>query len=529
MYIRNAQGQLMWIPPHGFTPATQMAQRQAIQHNVRHQIQREEWDRFNAPPPEDNLYFQGQYSCYDGSLPSNGYNSYIAPAGNIPMIANRGSIIYRGQQPYNQTDPPIPRVINSTPIVTSSHNASARSNGNTPSFGSSEACNNVHSMPNNDAKSIEEEANVGCMGTLFGSSIKTHHSKPRTKKAGFINCNPLNISTSGEVDLDVDLPPHFVHPAQRRTNAFQCNGVRGPGKKFDYSCDKDPDYIKPNKESRRVESEIIDKPKTSRSKIVSNIANPKDDLQFNAIQNPEEKSEYKGNVGYIKSPRSSRGHNALPVLSSGYKKDIGSYSSEDAVSVHDSFEEQSYIVDTMSVMKVKIPCNMQKRDDNDATERPDNFNEGIKQFEQSCAISEDAHYPQEEIDTRANSKNERITETTFTAREQAELVKSGHPICNERIARVSTGFGTEDYPSFDEPAKPDIFGKIDVNQSKNKCVLTTSSSGGENRQRDANISPHIENISTSKRRDTGKTKVKSVITPVENTVTINSKIKRLHL
>jgi hypothetical protein len=126
MYIRDAQGQLRYIPPQGVERgvapvAPQMAHRQAIQHHLRNQIQQEEWDRFNAPPPEDNLYYQDQQQHFTEppspyfqdqqqhfteppspyfqdqqqhfTEPPSPYSNNMAPVGNAPMFANHGNMI----------------------------------------------------------------------------------------------------------------------------------------------------------------------------------------------------------------------------------------------------------------------------------------------------------------------------------------------------------------------------------------------------------------------------------------------------
>eukprot|EP00532_Pseudo-nitzschia_australis_P011932 CAMPEP_0168214210 /NCGR_PEP_ID=MMETSP0140_2-20121125/5227_1 /TAXON_ID=44445 /ORGANISM="Pseudo-nitzschia australis, Strain 10249 10 AB" /LENGTH=705 /DNA_ID=CAMNT_0008141153 /DNA_START=41 /DNA_END=2155 /DNA_ORIENTATION=- len=412
MYIRNAQGQLMWVPPtQEFTPATQITRKQAIQNCIRKQLQREEWMRFNAPPPEDDLHFHDQNSYHDGSTISNNCHNNAVPVANSTLIANHGNILYRGQQPYNQMDPPIPRVIHSTPPttypITSPGNVDIGSNGMAPSYR-----NNVYRPPYNDTNAVEEGlipdpgAYISCMSILFGSRIKSQRTNPSTRKTGFTAYDPLNISTS-EVEIDDDLQSHSVRPRRSgKNNAFLCNGIRGPGKKFDYPCGKELNNFGSQNSLSSVVSESIEIENITSLKTRLKIIDSKDDLQVSANQT-QHQSEDEENIQqsvYLNSPYEKI---AISVAGSDDEKTKGLHSSEGVLSVHDSYEEHSYLIDSMSATNDEIQRNMNKLEDTGAVKVTDKFNEGFeKECEKSCLASVVEDHPQEEVKGQAVSYEE---------------------------------------------------------------------------------------------------------------------------
>ena len=452
MYIRDAQGQLRYIPPQGVAPVEpQMAHRQAIQNHLRNQIQQEEWNRFNAPPPEDNQdqqqrftgppspyfqdqqqhfaeppssYFQDQQQHF--TEPPSPFSTSMAPGGNAPMFANHGNMIYPGQQTYNQADPPIPRVIHSTPDQRYSH--TTHNNISSP-LGSPVGFGNTRSMQYSNVNTVNEEfdndVNIGCMNILFWSASKPNHNHEMSpdRNTVSIRCNRLNISTN------------CVRP--EGTNAFQCNGIRGPGKKFNYSYDKESDYIKTHEEYLPVVSQNqgINTPRvttTMTTTMTPKNATSRDTFQFNA---PERQAVY------VESAKALQIHNAPPVvLSSAHANKKGAYPLEDVLINHDSYGELSCIVDTISVMTEKQPPQgidiivtesvTAKSEGNDMTNMQYHSDEQRNKLKTSDAIStgdveeilSKPRYNQniDTIEKRDRTNNHRINETEFTTREQAE-------------------------------------------------------------------------------------------------------------
>ena len=549
MYIRDAQGQLRYIPPQGVAPVEpQMAHRQAIQNHLRNQIQQEEWNRFNAPPPEDNLYHQDQQQRFTEppspyfrdqqqhfaeppssyfqdqqqhfTEPPSPFSNSMAPGGNAPMFANHGNMIYPGQQTYNQADPPIPRVIHSTPDQRYSH--TTHNNISSP-LGSPVGFSNTRSMQYSNAKTANEEfdndVDIGCMNILFGSASKPNHNNEMSpdRNTVSIRCNRLNISTN------------CVRP--EGTNAFQCNGIRGPGKKFNYSYDKESDYIKTHEEYLPVVSQNqgINTPRvttTMTTTMTPKNATSRDTFQFNA---PERQAVY------VESSKALQIHNAPPVvLSSAHANKKGAYPLEDVLINHDSYGELSCIVDTISMMTEKQPpqgigiivtesvttksegndmTNMQYHSGEQRNKLKTTANMQYHSDEQrnklktSDAISTGdveeilfkPRYNQniDTIEKRDRTNNHRINETEFTTREQAEIVENIRNICLEKSSSIPKDINDEDYPSFDEPEpepEPDTniteIHEIDAQQPK------------ENRQIDANHPPQLASFTKS----TGKAK-----------------------
>lgn len=547
MYIRDAQGQLRWIPSQAVAQATPMTHRQAIQNHLRNQIQREEWDRFNAPPPEDNIHFQEDpHQHYTGphSIYSNNYSN----------------LIYQGHVP---ADPPIPQVIHPTPFQ---RHPRSRSTNITSYIGSSDGFSKTRSMEYNDMKTVEEEfytaTNIDCMNTLFGSAIKPN------------SCNRLNISTD-EVEFDDPVPSNFVQP--EITNAFQCNGIRGPGKKFNYSYDEESNHIKAHEESLHIGS------KTRLKKTQRTTTTPKNSISKNAFQfNANERQD-----GYVGSSKSSQIHNTLPVVSLPDRMNMKEvYPLEDVISSHDSYEELSYIVDTISVAKEKNPHGIdiivkkimtikmeendmsgmfKKRSDTlstedvdenyskpryyqnmDRIETQDGAQDNERVSEMNFTIKDQAELEEnvnnikysktcynqnmDRLETRDGVQdNERVTETNFTIKDQVELEENTNNVCLKRIGNANHNISNEDYPSFDEPeptATPESESESDNSTEINAqysnsstCPLAKSSPDGENRQREANYFPQVERMSSIKQSSTGKTTEHSTKMHMEHNIT----------
>jgi len=394
----------MWVPPtQGFTPATQMTPRQAIQNSIRQQIQREEWMRFHAPPPEDNVYFHDQSSYYEGS----------------PMnIPNRGNMIYQGQPIQNQQDPPIPRVIHSNPVMTSPipspHAFTMGPNATVPTFRS-----DAHQIPNNDIASAKDEhvidyaVYVTCINTLFGTSFGSQLHKTRTRKTSDAGCNHLNVSTNNKNQTDGYSGVSPRTPGNG--NSIACNGVRGPGKKFDYSPGKEPNQFESQRSSRSAFSEFSDKEKRSCLKTESNIVHSTDALKVSAIQIPPDRSEYQGNVHRSVSSNSLREKGFVPIVPSHDKKRTELRSPEVTVSHCDSYEEQSYLVDSLSVIKNKIPADMSMLNGKGAKK-----NTEFSNCEKSSVASAAENCIREKVDARTTEKSSGKSEVTSLPTEPAD-------------------------------------------------------------------------------------------------------------
>ena len=103
----------MWVPPQGYAqPQLVQPTMEMLQNTVRNHVQREEWARFNAPPPQDNVYFEDNFSVFEGST-MRGYQN-VAPRDAASVASNR---MHQGQAPphqrpyHNQMNPPVPQVI----------------------------------------------------------------------------------------------------------------------------------------------------------------------------------------------------------------------------------------------------------------------------------------------------------------------------------------------------------------------------------------------------------------------------------
>jgi hypothetical protein len=282
MYIRDAQGRLRWIPPPTFVdphmmtapimmvPGPMMShQQQALRNHVQ-----DEWAKFNAPPTTDAMHYIREEPFYGGGVVPNTAQNMMPPVAHMPIYNNMNRMqMYhyfhqqrqqqrRQQQQMYNPEPPIPRVI--TPVHFDIDEGPPSSVVFSPSIVSSVEESRSRSRPQSVSRhhhhhnDFEDAAaqNVSCMDTLFGSQVKPLRPTRR---------NRLDPSTT-ELDLKIKIPDHYTehlkstgkhHPAVARKSiqpsqdqnssivkdlvgnpmqVFHCNGVRGPGTKFDYSC-----------------------------------------------------------------------------------------------------------------------------------------------------------------------------------------------------------------------------------------------------------------------------------------------------
>ena len=566
MYIRNSRGQLVWIPPQESLQAAQTAL-ESMQQNMRQQMQRDEWMRFNAPPVDDNLCFHDQYSVYEGSL-SHGYHNVVHQS-HSPAMSHNGNPVYNGQQPYNQVDPPIPRVINSTQAIPRPHQNVApipqvirsipafpnprqavggdimtqssrgshpnprlqghrtnmgpdmittvprviysepklqgtrQNNGAdmmaqiSPSINSTpivrgprqriggdlmglksntpEVFNTVYHQSQNNIDVIEEESiydpsqnkfhmvqdeesiydpsrnkihmvqdefipevNTSCLSTIFGSSIGLYELKPRSRKAHMINCNALNLSISDGDDSDLS---SFITHSEKSDSSIKSDGVRGLGKKIDHVGEQ--------------KSVLVDKEALSKE---TTVMNPKNTSQMG--DSIISKSEL-GNQEKIEdnvASKSFQNEAELSLLTSE-RENIESCLSTNAIAEQTSEEYSSVVPQAHTVDSRRDQTRIQQ-------------------------VNSDPSNVGNISDVRKHSNVGSITTD----------------MCKSRDIMTMKGLIIEEeYPSFDEPAKPknDVVNNID--QSTYTCPSTESVSDGENTQKNANVDPTVERMSVSKR------------------------------
>ncbi|KAG7353824.1 hypothetical protein IV203_003179 [Nitzschia inconspicua] len=245
MYLRDSQGRLRWFPPasQGLDPFADpgghsYAYQQAL---IRQQLQHEEWMRFNAPPVGDRVHF-------DAGVPT---------GPRLPPMSMGHMISMQHEPGFFQTSQPpafglgaIPSPRANLDHLTPSPRAAVALAGGSPAqvklplsprkiaqVSSSKTMNPV----------LPAAPNVSCMDTLFGSQVQ--HQYPNV--SGIVACNQFDPPS--DQGFDIKLPSHynidrFVDAARKISDEsssprklpnpmqiFQCNGIRGPPKKFDYS------------------------------------------------------------------------------------------------------------------------------------------------------------------------------------------------------------------------------------------------------------------------------------------------------
>jgi len=542
MYIRNAQGQLMWIPPKGYgaPPPPTLPTLQALQQNMRQQMQMDNWARFNAPPPQDNLCFHDDFSCYEGT-PSNGFHSVAPPPCNSPSMANHVNMMHQAQQPqqpYNRMNLPIPQVINSSPMLTSPRNPAPSHRTNPPmspqvitntspmlmsprnqvpshiglppsrgppsvagfrgppsvvggrgppsvvvgrgppsvvGFRGSGGPPSVIAAPDNlplsplheEIKLVKEEfvpeTNVSCMSTIFGSSVDLYKSEKRSRKVGLMNCDALNISISS--DDDEDFAGNSLSYSSHRKNTrkfFQCNGVRGPGKRFDYF------YESKKSESTDWERDTKSTASSEHEGTEKSLDDYVDALQMDKMKITEQDIANNVKTNHVTSPRLYDEETNDPAVSRDCRENLGSYSTGGAVAEDDSIDDRSGIIDEPPMTR-------------DFANHTRNITgqEVVKQVEKPFSDHEQTEDCRDEVETRdeedsrdfSNENDKKVT-NYFAAK--------NYPTFNRHIVIPEDfpSFDEPDFPSFDEPANP---------------------SDGENDQHNANIYHKVDQPSDSKR------------------------------
>mmetsp|Transcript_955 Transcript_955/g.2061 ORF Transcript_955/g.2061 Transcript_955/m.2061 type:complete len:606 (+) Transcript_955:84-1901(+) len=578
MYIRNSRGQLVWVPSQESV--------QAVQQNMRHQMQRDEWMRFNAPPVDDNLCFHDQYSAYEGSL-SHGYHNVVHQC-HSPAMNNNRNLVYQGLQPSNQMTPPIPRVINSTPAISGPlqnsvpipeaihsipalsgqrqtagnnmttqiprvnlpneslpnprtnigaemtttaprvvHSMSAmqgmhQNNGvnvmaqthqgihsTLTVHGSREAIrgdvislksknpevfNSVYHHSQDNIEIIEEEdhydpsqhkvhlveeefipeVNTSCLGAIFGSSFGLYDFKPRSRNTNVIDCNALNNSTSDDEDDGNYLPSSFTH-SQQNEGSEERDGVRGQSKQVDYAGEQ--------------KTVVVSTENTSEGKPILNSNNTSQ--MYTIVPNgPKEKVE-----DTVVSKASEK-ETELSSLTSCERENVASCSSMNALA-DKTFEEDSSAAGQVNTIDSDVPKNLER--ENEVNNKlPSNLTEDGSKFDDPFRKHSQADSQNNQTNTQQVNKN--IGDKISDAREHSKLGSIATNINKQRDTIVVENFIVEeDYPSFDEPAKPKNDGVNNVDQSTRSCSSTGSVSDGENTQKNANVLSTVERIPVSKR------------------------------
>jgi len=587
MYIRNAQGQLMWIPPQGYNtqpPPPALPTLQALQQNMRQQMQRDEWAQFNAPPAQDNLYFSDDVSHYEGT-PSSGFQQ-VAPS--------MAHMVHRGQQPFNpMNNPPVPQVLNSSPMLMSPRPPNPAQFRGPPSvvggpssfrgppsvvgpsragppsvvgvsrglpsvvgpsprgppsvvgplprgppsvvgpsafrgppsvvgFGGPpsvvgtsenfvrrgppsvvvETPENFESSENfplsplhEEIKLVEEEfvpmPQVTCMNTIFGSSLDMYGSPKnhRSRKVALMNCNALNVSISSDDDEELgrDSLSYTSHRAKHR-NLFQCNGVRGPGKRFDYFYEtaKSDSTDSEGGSKSTASSETEDNEKLMDDSVDAAF-------QMNNMRISQRKPDNNVKTNHVTSPRVSAPRVTSPrssgedTLSTG-----GAVAEED-----DSIDDQSGVVVDQPPMRRDYARHTRTVASEESVEQvltPRAFHPKAEYFRDETRDQEDEHRgdivetrdEEDEYVSYNNAARRRTEQNSVEDRKEKVtnyFAAKNYPTFNRHIAIREDNFPSfdePDFPSFDEPANP---------------------SDGENDQQNANIyySPRADKISVSKR------------------------------
>jgi hypothetical protein len=244
MYLRDSQGRLRWFPPaaQGLDPfADPGGQSYAMQcAMMRQQMQQEEWMRFHAPPTGDQVHFQTKAPIeYVISRPpvSMGHRTSMRGDPSVRPFhnGNHSPVFGSGPSPRAQFELPGP-----SPRVA---HQETRNPAPAPSLS-----RNDRSIPQQQKIDVPVAPSVSCMSTLFGAQVKQQHQNDSRTML----CYQADRPSTPE--LDIKLPSHYnlnrfvrdetnspVVPTSETTRLsnplqiFQCNGVRGPPKKFDYS------------------------------------------------------------------------------------------------------------------------------------------------------------------------------------------------------------------------------------------------------------------------------------------------------
>jgi hypothetical protein len=243
-------------------------------------------------------------------------------------------VIQNPTVPRSTQNLPVPQAIHTVPNFTSPRN------GSTPfgigidlSFVDQEE-DYIDSPSHHNIKLVEEEfipvTNPSCMATMFGSSIDLYESKDRPSKPDFMNCTPLNIYTNDDSDFDTDNSRSYSRSystcSTNNESAVKCNGIRGPGKKFDYSGEKKSFPINSQGDRESMMLKIFSEEKFfENSKDTLQMDDMKKSIEDVATNLPEIASRYRQNMEFSSMTKNRNKNEAvfkLPDQSEGLNMDV---------------------------------------------------------------------------------------------------------------------------------------------------------------------------------------------------------------
>lgn len=215
-------------------------------------MQQDEWMRFNAPPVGDHIQF-------DTAAPTP-YATGVPPTGPLPPPMSMGHMISMQNDPrfFNNGRSPVVFGQGMAPSHRAHFDVPAPSPRAAVAFGGRTVAppptplsprQSDRAALSKPKAAIPATTNISCMNTLFGGQVQPQNSN----FSGSMACNEVDPPTNP--DFDIKLPSrytmdHFavgvatkkpVDPSNGTSKfsnpmqIFHCNGVRGPPKKFDYS------------------------------------------------------------------------------------------------------------------------------------------------------------------------------------------------------------------------------------------------------------------------------------------------------
>jgi hypothetical protein len=361
--------------------------------------------------------------------------------------------------PREQHQPPIPRVIQSLPVK---HGFDQSGNSSTEV-----------SRARGESAWVEEDwahtANVTCMNTMFGSSVKGH-SGP-----GIITCNQVGPSTT-EVELNIKLPSFYADhmdpsaqavaaanakicevnhsglgKARNVMSALHCRGPQGPAKL--------------DETSRVISTDTIS-------------GNTMNSFHCSGVRGPGKKFDYSCN------PKIGQFSRTVPSVSTPNDLD------DKVTSFHDSFEEKSYVVDTnmfTEKQKKKSIRKLQKLNaivDSDARAHKKAVKSIGKASKKDIksklsklkSSSEERGFPSSSRPYDSKIIHP-VKPNNLSEKDQAELARNIREICLQATPELNI----DEYPSFDEPQPDNGLAEL-IHQ----ISLGASSSGTENKSKVAN-------------------------------------------
>jgi hypothetical protein len=501
--------------------------------------------RFHAPPSGDQLHYVRHEQYYSGPVPPPPAHM-MPPVGHMPMYNGMQRMqIHHHQQQQMYTEPPIPRVI--TPVTHTREEGPPSTVVFSPSMMSSdESRSRSVSQYHNDFEEVAAP-NVSCMNTLFGSSVKTQHrNESRVSSMAAIRCHQLDPSTA-ELELSIKLPDYYtdhlkstgvnvveedsVGPSLEASvvgspmvanpmQAFHCNGVRGPGKKFDYSCTSPGiggQAIPAPLPAKGLLAELADKEGIVDPSTSAGLANQTTDSPSAGQISPHDSfdnNSYLVETRYMpKKKRSSQDATdkyAANIKDTGKKLPIYSRDDNNKKDARKKTPSPTSAQDSVD----KSINEKRRTNSDDVLEAGARKAKGssIKSDRSNGKVDRRRHHVQWDDEEAYNGEKEQQHEgPIFSAKDQAALAKSIREICLERIGRAPSDLDyLEEYPSFDEhqsePAPAVVVKKKEVHFEDE----ISSDASGENNPEHANNSKVRCGDVSSRKSSTDKTRSEKV-------------------